>query len=221
MGTLVVVRHGQSLWNLENRFSGWSDIPLTDRGRSDAVLCARVLKVFTFDLAITSRLVRCIDTLDILLKELNQHPPVIVDSALNERHYGSLQGLNKAETALKYGEGKVQLWRRSYFTRPPDGESLEDTERRVWPFFQQYILPHLTEGKTVLVSAHGNSMRPIVKNLEGISPEATAALEIGLCTPYVYRFSGEKMTDHEIMPVEGIVTKGASISETIVKEGRV
>ena len=221
MGTLIAVRHGQSQWNLENRFAGWTDVPLTDRGQNDAQLCAEALKEFSFDIAFTSRLQRATGTLDVLLDTLHQTPEVIYDSALNERHYGDLQGLNKAETAKKHGEEQVQLWRRSFHTRPPNGESMEDCERRTWPFFTHYILPHLAEGKTVLIAAHGNSMRPIVKNLEGLDPDTTASLEIGLCTPYIYTFDGEKMVENEILQVEGTVTKGASIKEKNVEEGRV
>ncbi len=221
MGTLVIIRHGQSQWNLENRFTGWTDVPLTERGKEDAAKCGAVLTEFSFDTAFTSRLIRAQDTLDVILKTLKQKPPVEKDSALNERHYGDLQGLNKAETAAKHGEEKVQLWRRSYSTRPPNGESIEDCERRTWPFFNQYVLPLLKEGKTVLIVAHGNSIRPIVKNLEGIDPDTTATLEIGLCTPYIYTFDGEKMVKKEIREVPGIVTKGASLKESSVSEGRV
>ena len=221
MGTLVAVRHGQSQWNLENRFAGWSDIPLTERGRSDAALCAKALAGFTFDVAFTSRLSRATETLEIILRELQQSPPVTGDEALNERHYGDLQGLNKAEMTEKHGEKQVQLWRRSFGTRPPNGESMEDCEKRVWPYFLDHVFPLLVAGKTVLLVAHGNSMRPIVKNFEGLDPDTTAALEIGLCTPYIYRFEGEKMVSHEIIQVPGVVTMGASTTEKSVKEGRV
>lgn len=221
MGTLITIRHGQSQWNLENRFTGWSDVPLTERGREDAARCAEVLKEYTFDFAFTSRLQRAANTLDVILKTLKQNPPIERDSSLNERHYGDLQGLNKAETTEKHGEELVQLWRRSYSTRPPNGESIEDCERRTWPFFQQYVLPLLKEGKTILLVAHGNSIRPIVKNLEGLDPDTTATLEIGLCTPYIYTFYGDKMVKKEIREVPGIVTKGASLKESTVQEGRV
>lgn len=221
MGTLIAIRHGQSQWNLENRFTGWTDVPLTDRGKEDAALCGKALKDFTFDIAFTSRLMRAADTLDVILATCGQNPHIEVDSALNERHYGDLQGLNKAETAAKHGEALVQQWRRSYATRPPGGESMEDCEHRTWPFFSQYILPHIVAGKTVLVVAHGNSLRPIVKNLEGLDPDTTAGLEIGLCTPYIYTFDGDKMVEKKVIEVEGIVTKGASITQQKVEEGRV
>jgi 2,3-bisphosphoglycerate-dependent phosphoglycerate mutase len=221
VGTLIAVRHGQSQWNLENKFTGWTDVPLTERGSSDAALCGEVLRGFTFDNAFTSKLMRATGTLDVILETLGQTPPVIGDEALNERSYGDLQGLNKAETVEKHGKEQVQLWRRSFDTRPPNGESMADCEKRTWPYFVENILPLLAEGKTVLVVAHGNSLRPIVKNLENLTPEVTAALEIGLCTPYIYKFEGENMVEHEILHVEGIVTKGASTKDKSVEEGRV
>lgn len=221
MGTLVLVRHGQSQWNLENRFTGWTDIPLTDRGHEDAKRCGKALGQFQFDRAFTSKLMRATQTLDEIIAELGADFPVTNDEALNERHYGDLQGLNKAETAAKHGEEQVQLWRRSFFTQPPGGESMEDCEKRTWPYFTEHIFPHVRDGGTVLVVAHGNSLRPMIKNIEGLSPDDTAALEIGLCTPYVYTFDGEKMTEKKILEVEGIVTKGASIKEVKVEEGRV
>ncbi|MDD5026687.1 MAG: 2,3-bisphosphoglycerate-dependent phosphoglycerate mutase [Candidatus Peribacteraceae bacterium] len=222
MGTLILLRHGQSQWNLENRFTGWTDQPLTDRGRLDAAACAKVLKKFRFDRAFTSRLIRATQTLEVVLKELKQTSiPVTEDSALNERHYGDLQGLNKAETAKKFGEKQVQLWRRSFFTRPPNGESMEDCERRTKPYFLQYILPFVTKGETVLVAAHGNSLRPIIKYLDHLEPEEAASMEIGLCTPYIYAFKEDKVVKKEILEVPGIVTKGASLTETKVKEGKV
>lgn len=221
MGTLVLIRHGQSQWNLENRFTGWTDVDLTEQGRKDAVSAAGVLKEFTFDAAFTSVLKRAEDTLSIILKELNQSPPVTKDKALNERHYGDLQGLNKAETVEKYGKDQVQLWRRSYSTQPPNGESIEDCEKRTWPYFQQKILPLLKEGKTVIVAAHGNSLRPIIKNLDDMSGDDVAVMEIGLCTPYIYWFEGEIIKKKEIREVPGIVTKGSSLTEKKVEEGRV
>lgn len=221
VGTLILLRHGQSQWNLENRFAGWSDIPLTERGIQDSLKAAEVLKKFNIDIAFTSRLQRAQQTLKQVVSVTKQKFPVVEDSALNERHYGSLQGLNRAETAAKHGADMVQKWRRSFFTRPPDGESMEDCERRTWPFFKQYMLPHVIAGKTVIVVAHGNSLRPIIKNLDGLDPDTTAALEIGLCTPYIYTFDGEKMTGKEIIEVPGVVTQGGSLTEKQVKEGRV
>lgn len=221
MSTLVLLRHGQSQWNLENRFTGWTDVPLTPQGEQDAAKVAQVLAEYRFDHAFTSRLIRANQTLDIILSTLGQEPEIMMDSALNERHYGDLQGLNKAETADKYGQEQVLEWRRSYAVRPPNGESVEDCERRTWPFFKQYILPLLKDGKTVFVAAHGNSLRPIIKNLDNISGDEVAVMEIGLCTPYIYTFDGEKVTNKEIREVPGIVTLGASQTQKQVEGGRV
>jgi len=161
-------------------------------------------------------------TLEILLEVLGQTGiRVEADSALNERHYGDLQGLNKAETAEKYGQEKVTTWRRSYSIRPPGGESIEDCVRRTTPFFTHYILPHVYEGKNVLVTASGNSMRPMVKYLDNLKPEETARMEIGLCTPYVYTFEGEKLVKKEVLKVPGIVTLGASQTLKKIEEGKV
>lgn len=222
MGTLILIRHGQSQWNLENRFAGWSDIPLTEQGTQDAGKTAASLNGKTFDIAFTSRLMRANQTMDIILKANNQSPEVIKDSALNERHYGDLQGLNKAETAEKFGQEQLKQWRRSYSTRPPNGESMEDCERRTLPFFLQYVMPHLKDGKTVLVVAHGNSLRPIMKFMEKLSPEDSSSREIGLCTPYVYEVDANgEATSSSVIEVPGIVTLGASTTEASVQSGRV
>ena len=223
MTTLTLIRHGQSQWNLENRFTGWTDVPLTEQGESDAKLCGAELQKqnFVFDIAFTSRLIRANQTLDTICETMNIAPPTEYDSALNERHYGDLQGLNKAETVQKHGKEQVQLWRRSFFTRPPNGESMEDCERRTLPFFKQYILPLIAEGKNIVIVAHGNSLRPIIKYLENLTPETTASLEVGLCTPYVYTFNKDVLESNKIIHIEGIVTKGASLKETRVEKGSV
>lgn len=214
MAMLVLIRHGQSQWNLENRFTGWTDVPLTPQGEKDAATAGKHLTDLSFDLAFTSRLIRANQTLDLLLASMGkENMQIEKDSALNERHYGDLQGLNKAETAEKFGQEQVKLWRRSYATRPPNGESIEDCEHRTTPFFVQYILPHLEAGKNVLVVAHGNSLRPIIKYLEKLDPDTTATLEIGLCTPYIYTFEGKKMINKEVREIPGIVTAGASVTE--------
>jgi 2,3-bisphosphoglycerate-dependent phosphoglycerate mutase len=208
MGTLILVRHGLSQWNLENRFTGWTDVPLSERGMQDAATASAVLKGMAFDVAWTSRLKRANDTLATILKGIGQEGLGIEkDTALNERHYGDLQGLDKGETILKHGEEQVKLWRRSYATRPPNGESMEDCERRVTPVFTQYILPLVEEGKTVLVVAHGNSIKPIMRYVEGLGQEEAASLEVSLTTPYVYRFEGAKMTSKETLTVKGIVLR--------------
>ncbi|MSR87068.1 2,3-bisphosphoglycerate-dependent phosphoglycerate mutase [Candidatus Peribacteria bacterium] len=222
MGTLILIRHGQSQWNLENRFTGWSDVPLTDRGRADAKTAAGSLKEFHFDVAYTSHLQRATETLEIILSTLGQSQvPLIKDSALNERYYGDLQGLNKAETATKYGQEQVTLWRRSYTTRPPNGESIEDVGYRVLPYVRWTILPQVYEGKTIIISASGNSMRPILKMFDNVDDETAATMEVGLCTPYIYTFDKEKLVQREVRQVPGIVTKGASQTESNVQEGRV
>ncbi len=214
MSVLVLLRHGQSQWNLENRFTGWTDVPLSEQGQKDAETVAGHLKDLHFDVAFTSRLKRAQQTLDAVLKGICQSDlEVTEDSALNERHYGDLQGLNKAETAEKYGQDQVKLWRRSYDTPPPGGESMADCEKRTKPFFIQYILPHIHEGKNVIVAAHGNSLRPIMKYLELLTPEVAGSMEIGLCTPYVYTFEGEKMVKKEIREIPGIVTVGGSTTK--------
>lgn len=221
MGLLVLLRHGQSQWNLENRFTGWTDVPLTDRGREDARKTAAVLKDIHFDSAYVSRLDRAKETLTIILDVLKQKPEIIEDSSLNERHYGDLQGLNKAETAAKYGQEKVTEWRRSYRTPPPNGESIAQVAFRVLPFFRWTILPHVHAGNNVIICASGNSMRPILQLLDGLDDTTTATMEVGLCTPYIYVFEGSKLVKKEVRDVPGIVTKGASQTETSVKEGRV
>ena len=221
MSTLVLLRHGQSQWNLENRFAGWSDIPLTPQGEKDAAISAETLKEFTFDLAFTSRLQRASKTLEIILDVLGQHPPIERDSALNERHYGDLQGLNKAETAEKYGQEQVLLWRRSYGTRPPNGESIEDVGYRVMPFFKWTILPLVQSGKNVIVTASANSMRPIIRFFDELDDETTATMEIPLVTPYIYTYEGEKLISKEKREVPGIVTLGASQTQKQVEGGRV
>lgn len=186
MAKLALVRHGQSLWNSENRFTGWVDVPLTDTGREEAGRAASRLKDIHFQVAYTSMLSRAQETLEIILREIGQRPPTIRDQALNERHYGDLQGLNKQETAAKYGEAQVKLWRRSYDVAPPNGESLELTAKRTLPFYERAIGGDLKLGKNVLVVAHGNSNRSIAMALEGLSKEAVVALELATGVPIVY-----------------------------------
>ncbi len=197
-------------------------MPLTEQGQKDAGKTGEALKGMTFDLAFSSRLQRANRTLDAVLAAMGHKPiPLEYDSALNERHYGDLQGLNKAETAEKFGKEKVQEWRRSFSGRPPNGESIEDCIRRTNPYFVQYILPHIHAGKNVLIAAHGNSLRPIMRLLENLDDETTGSLEIGLCTPYISTFEGEKMVKKEIREVPGIITQGASLTEKKVESGRI
>jgi 2,3-bisphosphoglycerate-dependent phosphoglycerate mutase len=189
MPYLILVRHGESLWNKENRFTGWVDVPLTDKGREEAKVAGELIKNtgIKIDVAYTSQLSRAIETLEIILKVLGQNIPVIKDYHLNERMYGDLQGQNKAETARIYGEEQVKLWRRSYDVRPPNGESLEDTQKRTVPFFKNTILLDITYyRKNVLVVAHGNSLRSIIMYLENISPNDVINLEVPTGVPIIY-----------------------------------
>ena len=186
MPNLVLVRHGQSLWNLENRFTGWVDVPLTDNGRAEARRAGELLRGQKFDVAYTSALTRAQETLALILETLGQKLPVIRDQALNERHYGDLQGLNKQELAEKYGDAQVKLWRRSYDVAPPNGESLELTAKRTLPFYERAILGDLKQGKNVLVVAHGNSNRSIVMSLDQLSKEQVVALELATGAPLLY-----------------------------------
>lgn len=189
MAYLALVRHGQSQWNLENRFTGWVDIPLSVKGEEEAKAAGRKLSGFHFDIAYTSVLVRATRTLDLMMREMGQtRLPIVYDAALNERMYGQLQGMNKDETRQKYGAQQVQLWRRSYDVRPPGGEALKDTAARALPFFEGRIMADLKAGKNVLVSAHGNSLRAIVMRLDRLTPAQVAVLEIPTGVPYVYEF---------------------------------
>ena len=187
MGKLVLVRHGQSQWNLENRFTGWVDVPITPLGEQEAHRAGKELKGIKFDVAFTSELLRANQTLDVILEEIGQkNLPVKKDKALNERHYGDLQGLDKAETAKKYGDAQVHIWRRSFDIKPPNGESLKDTADRTLPYFNKFILPAATAGQNVLVSAHGNSLRAIIMDLEKLTPEQIMLVNIGTCLPIYY-----------------------------------
>jgi 2,3-bisphosphoglycerate-dependent phosphoglycerate mutase len=189
MPTLALVRHGQSLWNHENRFTGFVDVPLTEQGRDEARLAAKALQGLKFDVAYTSALTRAQETLAIILEALGQRIPIIRDAALNERHYGDLQGLNKADAAKEFGEQQVKLWRRSYDIPPPNGESLAMTAKRVLPFYDRAIAGDLRLGKHVLVVAHGNSNRSLVMKLDALTGEQVVGLELATGVPLVYEIS--------------------------------
>ena len=191
MAKLVLVRHGQSLWNLEDRFTGWVDVPLTEKGREEARRAGELLQEIRFAVAYTSALTRAQETLEIILSILGQRPPVIRDQALNERHYGDLQGLNKKKTAERYGAEQVKLWRRSFDVPPPNGEALKNTAERTLPFFERAILGDLQLGKSVLVVAHGNSNRSIVMKLDGLSSEQVVSLEHATGVPLVYEIDAD------------------------------
>jgi len=187
---LVLVRHGQSEWNLKNLFTGWKDPDLTEKGVEEAKSAGRKLKAegFTFDTAFTSELGRAQRTLSLMLEELGQTGlETTRDIALNERDYGDLSGLNKDDAREKWGEEQVHVWRRSYDTPPPGGESLKDTGARVWPYYIHTILPRVMAGGTVLVAAHGNSLRALVMALDGLTPDQIVAEEIATGVPIIYR----------------------------------
>lgn len=189
MSILVLVRHGESQWNLENRFTGWVDVPLSPKGLEEAKAAGERLKHegMKFDKAYTSELRRAQDTLSFVLEKLGQEGiPIEKDKALNERHYGDLQGLNKAETALKFGDEQVKIWRRSYDIAPPNGESLKDTAARTLPYFDAKIAADLKAGKNIIVAAHGNSLRSIVMHLEKLTKEQVLELNLGTAVPLVY-----------------------------------
>lgn len=191
MAKLVLVRHGESLWNLENRFTGWVDVPLTKKGEEEAIAAGQKLKGYDFDVAYTSDLRRAQATLAIMLATMNLDIPTIRDKALNERDYGDLAGLNKADTAKKYGDEQVKIWRRSYDIAPPGGESLRDTKARTLPFYERAILGDLRQGKNVLVVAHGNSNRSIVMELEHLTPEEVIELNLATGVPLVYEVDSD------------------------------
>ncbi len=192
LAKLVLLRHGQSTWNLENKFTGWIDVPLTEVGIQEASEAGRKIKLagIHLDMAFTSALKRAHDTLELCLKMAGQEGlPTEYDQALNERHYGDLQGLDKAETAEKFGEAQVKIWRRSYDIAPPGGESLKDTAARALPYFESKIIPELKAGKNVIISAHGNSLRSIVMKLDNLTQEQVVELNIPNGVPIVYDFN--------------------------------
>ena len=206
---LVLVRHGESVWNKENKFTGWTDVELSSQGINEAIDAGLVLKKegYEFDIAYTSMLKRANDTLDYILKVLNEDIPIFKSWHLNERHYGALQGLNKSETAKKYGDEQVHIWRRSYDVKPPSlddnderyttmldkyveyhphTECLKDTVERVVPYFESEIIPKIKDGKKIIIAAHGNSLRGLIKYLDNISDDDIINLEIETGNPIVY-----------------------------------
>lgn len=212
MSKLIILRHGESIWNKENKFTGWVDVGLSEKGKQEAIIAGEKLKNYVFDKIYVSHLIRAIQTLNIILEQIKDpRIPIIKHEddkeikkrehykeeneliiyqtkALAERYYGKLQGLNKEETAKKYGQEKVHLWRRSYKIKPPGGESLEDTLKRVMPYWNKRIKKDLLENKTILIVAHGNSLRAIIKHLEKISDEDIPNYEIPTGIPIEYNF---------------------------------
>ncbi|MDP2749498.1 MAG: 2,3-diphosphoglycerate-dependent phosphoglycerate mutase [Nanoarchaeota archaeon] len=247
---LVLLRHGESIWNKENKFTGWTDVDLSDKGIEEAKESGRALKKegYVFDLAYTSVLVRAIHTLDIVLKELKQEKITIKKSwRLNERHYGSLQGLNKSEVAEKYGEDQVKIWRRSYDIRPPEldvkdprypgndplyknlkdikkseipkTECLKDTVARFMPYWTDEIVPQLKKGKHVIIAAHGNSLRALVKYIDNVSEKDITELNIPTGIPLVYEL------DEKLRPIKhyylGDQEKIKAAMEKVANQGKV
>jgi 2,3-bisphosphoglycerate-dependent phosphoglycerate mutase len=191
---LVLVRHGQSEWNLKNLFTGWRDVDLTEQGIAEAKAAGQKLKAqgLAFDVAFTSALKRAQRTLSLMLDEMGQGSlPVFKNRALNERDYGDLSGLNKDDARKKWGEDQVHIWRRSYDIAPPGGESLRDTLARTLPYYVQTIQPRVLRGERVLVAAHGNSLRALVMVLEKLTPETILKREIGTGAPIVYRLNAD------------------------------
>jgi len=199
MANLILIRHGQSVWNAANIFTGWTDVDLSEVGIIEAEDAARELSQTKIDVVHTSDLIRAQRTARIILEmnEVSSGAAIIEDWRLNERNYGSLQGLNKAETAEKFGDEQVQIWRRSFDVAPPDGESLKMTAERTIPYFIEEVMPDLQDGKNVLISAHGNSLRSIVMDIESISPREIVSLEIPTGKPRYYNFKNGEIRRNE------------------------
>ncbi|GHS98133.1 2,3-bisphosphoglycerate-dependent phosphoglycerate mutase [Synergistales bacterium] len=242
MSKIILIRHGESAWNKENRFTGWADVPLSEKGVSEASEAGKLLKKegFVFDLAFTSTLKRAIKTLWLTLEELDlMWIPIAHSWRLNERHYGALQGLNKSETAAKYGDEQVKIWRRSYDTPPPlleksderhpskdiryadltpselpDGECLKDTVARVVPYWEKTIVPEIKAGKKVIVAAHGNSLRALVKYLDNISEKDILELNIPTGVPLLYELGDDmKPLSHQYLgDAEAIAKAQAAVA---------
>lgn len=242
MSRLVLIRHGESVWNKENLFTGWTDVELSETGIKEAKEAGRLLQEggYQFDICFTSFLKRAIHTLNYTLEGIDQeYLPVEKTWRLNERHYGALQGLNKAETAEKYGEDQVKIWRRSFAVRPPEldendprnpalqktyatvdkkdlplAESLKDTIARVLPFYESKIKPEILKGHDVLVTAHGNSLRALIMYLENITEEDIIGLNLPTGVPYVYEMDGEAniLSKKYLGDQEAIASKMASVA---------
>ena len=195
---LILVRHGQSEWNAKNLFTGWKDPGLTDQGVSEAKNAGKLIleQNIEFDVMYTSMLSRAQKTGDIILGILNHKEiPIIKNEALNERHYGSLAGLNKDDARKKWGKEQVHIWRRSFDIPPPDGESLKDTADRVLPYFEAEIMPKVISGSSILIAAHGNSLRALIMKLDSISSEDIVKLEIPTGAPIQYEFTSDGIVD--------------------------
>ncbi len=201
-GTLILVRHGQSEWNLKNLFTGWKDPDLTELGVTEAKAGGKALKEngLTYDIAFTSNLQRAQKTLDYILEEIDQTDiEIIQDEALNERDYGDLAGLNKDDARKKWGEDQVHIWRRSYDVPPPGGESLKDTGARVWPYFMTDIMPRVLKGENVLVAAHGNSLRALVMILDRLTKDEILSVNLATGVPIVYEINADSTVKSKVV----------------------
>jgi len=196
LARLILIRHGQSVWNAENRFTGWTDVDLSEKGVKEAEEAGNELRDQVIDVIHTSDLIRAKRTAEIVIRANVSSKGTLTKSdwRLNERNYGALQGLNKDETAEKHGAEQVHIWRRSFDVAPPEGESLEMTAKRTIPYFEEEILPDLESGESVLVSAHGNSLRSIVMHIEGIPPEDIVSFEIETGVPRYYDYSNGELS---------------------------
>ena len=199
---LILVRHGQSTYNLKNKFTGWKDVPLTNKGIKEAEDCSKLLKSYNIDACYTSELKRAQHTLSIINNNLNINPVIYKSILLNERDYGDLVGKNKSETAQKYGHKQVEIWRRSYDVPPPGGESLKMTCERVIPYFKKTILSNIFKNnhKNIIIAAHGNSIRAIVMNVLNFTSEQILKTEIGWCEPWILYFNNNNLVDFKIIP---------------------
>ncbi|MDF2998689.1 MAG: phosphoglycerate mutase 1 family [Xanthobacteraceae bacterium] len=198
---LVLVRHGQSEWNLKNLFTGWRDPDLTPVGIDEAIAAGKRLHTegYSFNVAFTSNLSRAQKTLDLILEQMGEpNVPIICDEALNERDYGDLSGLNKDEARVKWGEEQVHIWRRSYDVPPPGGESLKDTIARTLPYYVKEILPRVLRGERVLVAAHGNSLRALIMVLEKLSPEGIMKRELATGVPVIYHLNPDSTVAEKV-----------------------
>ena len=205
VGLLCVIRHGESIWNNQNLFTGWMDVPLTERGKYDSIQAAKQIEDIKFDIAFTSTLQRANQSLKLILEHLKLQIPVVRSNQLNERSYGDLVGKNKNELVRKYGEKQVHLWRRSFDEKPPglDGESLKDCASRTVPYLKNYIYPHLRRGNILLVG-HGNSLRSLIMFIEDLTPFQIMEFDLELTTPYLYYFdSNLRLQKKEIRPIKG------------------
>jgi len=201
-GRLILVRHGQSIYNLENRFTGWKDVPLTKLGEKEAHQAGKLLSNINFSFAFTSKLKRAQNTLNTILSYNKSNPEIIENIALNERDYGDLIGQNKSEAALKFGNKQVQIWRRSYDTPPPGGESLKMTCDRTVPYFKKHVLSKIPNNN-IIISAHGNSIRAIIKYLFNYNKNDILKTEVGWCEPWIIVLHDNKVQKFNILNREG------------------